>query len=536
MKTFDCLIVGAGPVGLTMACELTTFGMDVCIIEQLPEPVIRTKAAVVWSKTAEFFEQMGLGQAFVDAGFACYGVSVFVDGQRVGHLELESPESRFDSALMIPQHKTEAILRDHLRQLGVEVTMASKLASLEQSEDQVTTHLESGATIRSRWVVGCDGAHSGVRHALNLAFDGEALTSQWIVADLFLDGLPINDEMLIFAGNDGPLALFPLGDKFYRLVAETEPPRYPNDEDAAKSDVRDQISAKVPAPVQVTEIQNAGYFRIHERQIREYRSGRVFLAGDAAHVHSPLGGQGMNTGIHDAHNLSWKLALVTQRAMSPKLLDTYQEERFPIGKNLVDATRRGTKIISLRSPVAAAIRGRVMRAITNFAPAKQKIRRTVTELDIHYHSRSLCDEPTHHGPGWLFNKGVRAGSRAPDGVGESGAGGTVRLHDHFTGCRFHLLLFGSGEHNSWNRFDAIAALIRERYAPLVQIIWIGADDEAPPLKDGEQYLFDAETGLHHDYAATDCSAYLVRPDGYVAHRTQPVNADMLAAYLGKWCD
>ena len=535
MTTYDCLIVGAGPVGLAMACELKTYGLDVCIIDQLPQPVMRTKAAVVWSKTAEFFEQMGLGQAFLDAGFACYGASVYVDEQRVGHMELESPESRFDSALMIPQHKTESILREHLQQLGVEVAYNRKLASLEQSEDGVTAHLESGTNLRSRWVVGCDGAHSGVRHALNLAFDGEALTSQWVVADLYLDGLPISDEMLIFVGGDGPLALFPLGDKFYRLVAETESPQNPNDEESAKADVRELIGRKVPAPAQIKKMCSAGYFQIHERQIKDYRSGRVFLAGDAAHVHSPLGGQGMNTGIHDAHNLSWKLAMVCKRAMKTELLETYQEERFPIGKNLVDATRRGTKVMSLRSPVAAAIRERVLRAVTNFAPAKQKIRRTLTELDIHYHGRSLCDEPTHHGPGWLFNKGVRAGSRAPDGVGRTCSGDEIRLHDHFTGCRFHLLLFGGGDHNSWNHFDAIAAVVRERYAALIQIVWIGADDEAPPTKDGEQYLFDVETGLHHDYAATDCSAYLIRPDGYVAHRTQPVNAEMLAAYLEKWC-
>lgn len=533
LKTsLECLIVGAGPVGLTLACQLQQYGISFRIIDKLDGPVIRTKAAAIWSRTAEFLQQMDLADKFVIAGLHCYGASIFADGKRFAHLSLEGVDSLYKYVMMVPQHTTESILRECLEKEGHSVEYGHKVQALEQNSDSVSVQLESGEKLSAQWVFGCDGAHSGVRQALNLDFQGEQLESQWVVADLYILGLPIDDEVLVYMHRDGPTALFPLGGQFYRMVGETNRVADISDDDKAQDDIRRIIESRVGGTAKVKKIAEAGYFTISERQVSQYRVGRVFLAGDSAHIHSPLGGQGMNTGMHDVHNLAWKIAMVARGRMKPELLDSYHEERHPIGKWLVETTSRGTKLITSRQPLVQALRNQAGKILANLPIVRNKIRDTLTEVELNYRERSLSQEPETLPSAWHFKKGVKAGDRAPDAEVQVD-GEQRRLSHYLKGCHFHLLLFG-GAQDSWSAFGPLVEMVRKDYPQSVKILWVGANNAEPYLKKGETFLYDHNHELHHDYAATEDCAYLIRPDAYVAHRSQPVSLAELRTYLQIW--
>ena len=529
----DCLIVGSGPVGLVAACQLKQYGLNIRIIDKLNGPVLRNKAAVVWARTCEFLDQMGLADQFTSTGLKCYGASLFADGKRFAQIPLDGTDSLFNFALMIPQHKTERILREHLKSLGTEVEYGVELESITDHPHCATAHLASGESIESNWIVGCDGAHSGVRHALGLPFEGEQLESFWMVADLHLDGLPLDDEVMAFLHHDGPTALFPLGDNFFRAVAQISSVEDPRDRAQAKADITHVLESRIGGSLQIVDIRRAGYFTIHQRQVDQYRQGRVFLAGDSAHIHSPLGGQGMNTGMHDANNLAWKLAMVCQGHMRPELLDTYHEERYPIGHWLVKSTSIATKMVTNRQPIVAALRIQAAKFLANIPMVQSKVRDTLSEIEIHYRDSSLSLEPSCPVQNWRFRGGIRAGERAEDApVREGDKQG--RLKDYIYGCRYHLLLFKGDEVDAWHDLELTARLIHKRFGSAVQIVWVGLNDAPPKLTFDARYLVDFTEQLHEDYAASGSTVYLVRPDGYVAYRSQPVDHEELEGHLLKW--
>ena len=529
----DCLIVGAGPVGLTLACQLQRYGVSFRIIDKLDGPVIRTKAAAVWSRTFEFVAQLGLEKEFLGAGLHCYSGSLFADGKRFFQLHLDTVDSLYNFVLMIPQHTTERLFREDLARNGIEVDYDCGLDSLEDLGERVTAGLSNGESVCCRWLVGCDGAHSAVRHALDFQFAGEKLDSNWVVADLYLEQVAIEEEIMAIMHNSGPTALFPLGDMFYRVVAQVDEVEEAGDFEGASRVLREIFAERVGGLATIGEIKDAGYFSIHERQVERYQKGRVFLAGDSAHVHSPLGGQGMNTGMHDAYNLGWKIGLVSKGLAGENLLKTYNDERFPIGKKLVQATSIGTKMITQRQPLVAALRKQAARIITQLPVVQHKARDTLTEVNIHYRGGPLSKEPEAFPRAWRFKKGVSAGDRAPDAVVMSGSEET-RLMYNLTGCRFHLLLFGGEEQDCWSAFAAWVERVRERYPELIQVVWIGVDESLPPSAEGELHLVDRSEELHHLYAATEPSAYLLRPDAYVAYRSQSLKADELDEYFKSW--
>lgn len=529
----ECLIVGAGPVGLTLACQLQRYGVSFRIVDKLDGPVIRTKAAAIWSRTFEFLSQLGLEKEFLEAGLHCCSANLYADGKRFLKLHFDTVDSFYNFVLMIPQHATERLLREELAKNGVEVHYNCGLNSLEDTRERVTVGLSNGESLTCRWLVGCDGAHSAVRRALGLQFAGEKLDSNWVVADLYLEQAATKEEIMIVMHDSGPTALFPLGDMFYRVVAQVDEVAEAGDFEGAAGALRRLFAERVAGLATMGEVKDAGYFAIHERQVEKYQKGRVFLAGDAAHVHSPLGGQGMNTGMHDAYNLGWKIGLVSKGLASEALLETYNGERFPIGKKLVQATSFGTKMVTQRQPLVAALRKQAAKILTQLPVVQHKARDTLTEVNIHYRGGPLSKEPEAFPRAWRFKKGVRSGERAPDAVATSN-GRETRLMYHLTGCRFHLLLFGGEEQDCWSAFSPWVDRVREKYSDLVQIVWIGVDEALPPNAEGELHLIDQTEELHHLYAATEPSAYLLRPDAYVAYRSQSLKAEELDDYFKPW--
>lgn len=387
--TSDVLIIGAGPVGLTMAIELARHGVPVRIVDKAPTRTDKSKALSLWPRTLELLERSGPVDPFIEAGFKVTGANIIASGEQIAHIDLTEVGSDYHFALMIPQSETERLLEERLQSFGVNVERQVELVGFTDEVSTVRSTLKHSdgreEKVASTWLVGCDGAHSTVRHGLSLAFDGSTVQSDFALADLHVSNLPGNaDELAIFWHRDGILASFPLGHGRHRLIADIgnavgERPANPTlDQFQALVDRRGPAGVLLSDPIWLSA------FRINERKVRDYRLGKVFVAGDAAHVHSPAGGQGMNTGMQDAFNLGWKLALVCRGTCVEEILDSYSVERSAIGKKVLADADRLTRAAMLKNPVAQAVRNTVGRLLFGFEPVRRKMAENLTEMNISY--------------------------------------------------------------------------------------------------------------------------------------------------------
>lgn len=385
------LIVGAGPVGLTMATELARFGIAVRIIDQSPHPSETSKALVLWARTLELMDRMGCTPAFLAAGLRAHGATMRNGGTVLGHARFDRIGSRYNFALMIPQRDTERLLAAHLQSLGIEVERQVKLMGFSASPNHVEARLlhEGGQdeTIVTPWLIGCDGAHSSVRHGMGAEFQGSAQGGDWMLADVRLEGTgtPPEDEVAIYLHRDGPFVVFPIPGGRARIIAETgktdpaHPPVNPT-----LAEVQAMIDRRAGGGFQAVDPVWLANFRINERKVGDYRRGRVFLAGDAAHIHSPAGGQGMNTGMQDAVNLAWKLAMVEREQAAGALLNSYSPERSAVGEMVLRNAGRLTDLATLAHPAAQAARNLALRILLGFHAVQDKLAVTMSEIEIAY--------------------------------------------------------------------------------------------------------------------------------------------------------
>ncbi|UOK69820.1 FAD-dependent monooxygenase [Ancylobacter polymorphus] len=424
------LIAGAGPVGLVMALELARYGIPVRIVDPMTARATTSRAVAIWPRTLELLDRAGggLSAELIAGGNKVIAAHMLADGKTLARVPLAEIESPYPFVLMLPQSETERILLHHLEARGVRPELATALADFTPDEDGVTATLRRAdgreETAHFSALIGCDGAHSPVRHRLGLAFAGETLGSDWAQGDFHLTGMPFPvDEFATCLHRDGPAVLFPLAPGRYRVIIGLGPnpaPTAPPPPDMAGFQAL--LDRRGPGGITLTEPLWTTSFRINERQVESYRVGRVFLAGDAAHVHSPAGGQGMNTGMQDAVNLAWKLALVLRGlATSPLLLDSYDPERRAVGAEVIATSGRLIRLSTLSNPVARQLRNIVMPFVLGLAPVRHALAGELTETAIHY-----ADSPLN-GASW--GAGPRAGERLPPLPGEPpyGAGDTPRF-------------------------------------------------------------------------------------------------------------
>ena len=478
MKT-SALIVGAGPVGLTMAIELARFGVPVRLVDKSSRRTDKSKALVLWSRSLELLERSGVSQRLVEAGYRVDGVTISADKNPVGRLTMEGLPTAYPFALMLPQSDTERILEEFLNGLGVRVERDIELLNFKDDGERVDVTLRHAngteEETETSWLLGCDGAHSTVRHLLGKEFHGETSLIDWLLADIHLEGVDRTPEIGIGWHSDGVLATFPIAENRYRIVADAgtahegsaRPP------EPTLADVQTILDKRFPGGARATDPVWLSSFRINERKVADYRGGRAFLAGDAAHVHSPMGGQGMNTGMQDACNLAWKLALVVHGRAPAALLDTYSPERSPVAEAVLGATGRITSLATVKNKLGQFLRNHTASLILGMSPARKFAAQLASELSIGYPHSPL----NAHGKG----PGPHPGERAPINGQESpvGAGDAPRF-----------VIFGEGE--------GVPAELRSCFGGLVE----------PALRKP----FTPE-GL-----------WIVRPDGYVA----------LAAKAGDW--
>ena len=385
------LIVGAGPVGLTLAAELARYGVQVRTIDRSAHPTETSKALVIWSRTLELMDRMGCTPAFLEAGLHAHGASIRSGQTVLGHTGFDAIASPYNFALMLPQCDTERLLNAHLQAFGVTVEREVELLDFSQTPDRVEARLGHAdgreEVVEASWLVGCDGAHSTVRHGLGFAFGGVAQGDDWMLADVRLDGdgTPPADEIATFLHRDGPFVVFPIPGGRARIVATVGKTvagqSRPN---PTLSDVQAMADERAGGGFRVTDPVWLSNFRINERKVSDYAHGRVFLAGDAAHVHSPAGGQGMNTGMQDAFNLSWKLAMVIRGAARPSVLDSYTPERSATGDMVLRNATRLTDMATLAHPAAQAARNLVLRFMLGFHAVQDRMAATMSEVEIAY--------------------------------------------------------------------------------------------------------------------------------------------------------
>ncbi len=383
------LIVGAGPVGLTLAMELTRYGVPVRIVDKAPARTDKSKALVLWSRTLELLER-GPGSArFIDAGFKVNAVNMISGDKLIGHVDMSSLESPHNYALMLPQADTERLLEEYLADLGVKVERSVEVTALKVGDQSIEAELRradgSQETLTASWLAGCDGAHSVVRHSVGATFDGETNDSDWILADIHMRGYPCPDtEASVYWDKEGAFVIFPISPGRYRLIADLPASGAERPPAPTMEQVQALMNRRGPAGMEGFDPIWLAGFRINGRKVSNYRWGRAFLLGDAAHVHSPAGGQGMNTGMQDAFNLAWKLALVTRGSCAESLLDSYSAERSAVGDEVLKSAGRLTTIGTLRSPVLQTIRNVVGHAILGLAPAQRAFADNMSELSIGY--------------------------------------------------------------------------------------------------------------------------------------------------------
>ncbi len=385
------LIVGAGPVGLTMAAELARYGTRVRIIDRSPRATETSKALVIWSRTLELMDRMGCTPAFLDAGLPAHGASIRSGRTVLGHARFDKIASPYNFALMIPQCETERLLTAHLNSFGVTVEREVELLGFNDTASRVEARLHHAdgreEVVERCWLIGCDGAHSTVRHGLGFAFQGVAQGDDWMLADVRLEGegAPPPDEIATFLHRDGPFVVFPIPGGRARIVATTgKTVAGQSRPDPTLSDVQAMADERAEGGFRVLDPVWLANFRINERKVSDYAKSRVFLAGDAAHVHSPAGGQGMNTGMQDAFNLSWKLAMVVRGEASSSLLDSYTPERSAVGDMVLRNATRMTDVGTLANPGAQAARNLALRFMLGFHAVQERLVSTLSEVEIEY--------------------------------------------------------------------------------------------------------------------------------------------------------
>jgi 2-polyprenyl-6-methoxyphenol hydroxylase-like FAD-dependent oxidoreductase len=551
----DVLVVGAGPSGLMLGGELARYGVAVRVVDQLAEPTTQSRAIGVHARTLEIFDELGIADALVARGVPVRGAAIRASGKPVAEVDFAGLPTRFPFVLCAAQTETEAVLRELAARRGVNIERRCELVSFTQDDhgvDAVVRTPLGDERVRARWIIGCDGAHSAVRHGVGAKFDGHSYEDTFVLADLDIAWDEPADRMLTFLGEDGVAAFFPLPGGRWRVIVSAAGAL---GEHPSEADVRAVCERRGRRDVPTRNARWIAPFRIHCRQVERYRHGRAFLVGDAAHIHSPVGGQGMNTGMQDAHNLGWKLAMVARGIAGEALLDSYHAERHAIGRQVLVETDRATKL-GLMTGLPAAIRNQAARVMSSFEPVRRRIVYGLAQLGVGYQGSPICVEVTGSvmsarlgkpeaaetptlGSHVAFGGGPAPGVHAPDGdctLVSAGATTPTRLAKLLGHACFTLLLFDgkSASAAGYDTLAAVASRARQRLGALVQVYVVSPRRERPvEIPDDLAVVLDAAGTLEAAYGAQTECLYLVRPDLYIGFRSQPADGDALDAYLAK---
>jgi 2-polyprenyl-6-methoxyphenol hydroxylase-like FAD-dependent oxidoreductase len=531
------LIVGAGPTGMTAALELSRLGIPVRVIEKVPAPPPgappapeRSRAIAVQARTLELLEMRGLADEMLRQGHPTAGMSAYSDEKRLLHLDFGGIDSRYPYLLLLSQMETERILREAIERLGVEIERGVELVGFAQDvltpdPSPVTVVLRHPAgrleQTQAPWLIDAEGAHSTVRATLDLPFAGQTRDETYALGDVLVAGEISENDVHVLSTEYGFLGLFPMGQGRFRLIAGVPAGMAKTERPPTIGDLQAIFDERWPVDARFSDLRWSSWFHINSRMVQHLRIGRVLLGGDAAHIHSPAAGQGMNTGIQDMINLSWKLALVMQGLAPEELLDTYERERLPVMRDVLTKTERITDVMSSRRPLVRSL-------LRHLAPRVGRARRVqrvvpfrISQIAIGYRRSPLS---AHHGRAGR----LRAGDRVPDArvlsrVAHGHAWEERSLFDLLNPLRFTLLVVhaeGDGDSDGAAEVDWCGAV---RPWPIIRVVGISA-----PAGDAARSRYETIVGRSP-------GVFLVRPDGYIGFAGgKHASAAHLEAYCRRW--
>jgi 2-polyprenyl-6-methoxyphenol hydroxylase-like FAD-dependent oxidoreductase len=469
----DVIVVGAGPTGLTLACGLRAAGVDVRVLDKASGPAVTSRALGLQPRGVEVLDRLGALGDLPDRALPIRSVTINVDGRQLASFPVgQVTRLGGPRGLIMSQADIEGALRDRLTALGGAVEWGRGVTGLEPGRVAVRVGIDDGSDADASWVVGADGAHSVVRKAMGIGFPGVPVVERFLLADVYADIDLERGGATSWLRGDMALAVFPLpGEDLWRVMAPA--PTGFGDEPAAEAIVNylgKRLAAEAGGTIR--SVVWTSSFRIHRRLADSYRRVRVLLAGDAAHIHSPVGGQGMNTGIGDAENLAWKLALVVSGRADERLLDTYEAERRPIAKGVLDSTSGATAVAVGQGRASRLLRDRIVVPLMNQGWLQNLITERASQLRVSY----------RHGPLGAglsrFLPGTRVGDRIADRTCTTVDGASVRLYD-VLGPEWALLGPEALADIARERLGDVVALRGERDALLVRpdghLAWRGTD-------------------------------------------------------------
>jgi 2-polyprenyl-6-methoxyphenol hydroxylase-like FAD-dependent oxidoreductase len=499
----DVLIVGAGPTGLVLALWLTRMGVRVRIVDKTAEPGTTSRAVAVQARTLELYSQIDLADTVIEHGWKTIAVNLWVAGKKAAHAvfgDMGAGVSPFPYALIFPQDEHERLLIDRLAESGVHIERQTELLGFEDAAGRAIARLKrpDGASEKceAAYIAGCDGAHSAVREALKIGFPGGTYDHLFYVADVEASGATMNGELHVALDRTDFLAVFPLkGEGRARLIGTVREEAEHQQENLSWNDVSKRVIEWIR--IDVERVNWFSTYRVHHRVADHFRKGCAFLLGDAAHIHSPVGGQGMNTGIGDAVNLAWKLAAVVHGRAGAPLLDSYEPERIAFARRLVATTDQAFTGVTSSGAIARLIRLHIVPFLIPAFFALKTVRRflfrTVSQTLVNYRGSSLSE----------------------------GRAGTVH----------------GGDRLPWVKTD-LNGVDTDNFAPLTSVDWQVHvyGDAAPdvqavcdrrklPLRVFPWRPEVSRTGLRRN------AVYLVRPDGYVALADPAGRATAITSYL-----
>jgi 2-polyprenyl-6-methoxyphenol hydroxylase-like FAD-dependent oxidoreductase len=513
-ETSRVLVVGAGPVGLVVACELARRGVDVRLIDKLTAPTQESRAIIVHARSLEMMERIGMVDAIIDSGVKLSALEMHADGELLGRVELGTVDSPYPFSISTAQTETERVLAERLEALRVTIDRGVELVGLEQDDREVRSILRhadgSEELFVSSWIVGADGSHSTVRDQVGTKLEGSFKGETFLLGDV--EGeyeLDRRAAHTFFSSANGPLVAFPMLGGRLRLIGQID------SSDAAATPTLDQLQRlcdQQGAGIRLHSSHWLTVFEIHHAQVPQYRFGRAFLVGDSAHVHSPALGQGMNTGMQDAFNLGWKLALAVSGHAAAGLLDSYNEERHPVAAKVIKQTTAVTKAGALPHKFQRNLRNHALHLALGLVSVQRLVRDQGEMINIAY-----PDSPITGGAGPRDPAHPRPGEATTDVPGFEPA-----LHSVLAADTGHTALYISGTAGPPAKLATNGAGVRH--------VLIG--DAGTNGDSFDQVLPDPGRRVAEHYGLGARGGFvLVRPDGYIGVRAELGDNDSVTGYL-----
>jgi 2-polyprenyl-6-methoxyphenol hydroxylase-like FAD-dependent oxidoreductase len=517
------LIAGAGPTGMMAAIELSRFNISVRLIDKNEKPETTSRAIGVQARTLELLEQRGLASSLVKDGNPGFAFSSYGDGKRIFRLEFERISSKYNYLLFVSQAETEKVLREALDKAGVTIERDLTFIALGQADrdTKLTAVLQhkdgSLEQFECSYLIDAEGAHSTARGTVGLHFEGKSLVEDYALGDLYVDGDLVETDFHIFSSEHGFISLFPMGGRRFRLMASNPTSKPFKGTGPSLKELQDIYDHRSHIPAKLRDMSWSSWFRINSRMVNRLQVGRVFLGGDTAHIHSPAGAQGMNTGMQDMINLCWKLAMVMKGQAKPELLETYSKERVPVIRNVLKKTEGVTHVIGSESTLVRSVFNYIAPWLVGMESFQANATEHLSQLALNYRESPLSVSSGHSGE-------LRAGDRLPD---------------------FPVtLLHREGSSEQQPRPATVFSLLSPSFFTL---LYCNLPDPAKTHSEiqsaigpwhhmtrGQLIAGTPGDDRFEKYFGASPSIVFVRPDGYVAFTGSQASGAKLAEYCDKW--